>query len=180
MKACRNRIRFMATGGTHYERTGDLSARDRAPMIERLDHVAIMVADTERALEFFRDRLGLKVVAVDEPPPPAPPVRLTYLATGSVPIQLVEPLEADSPAGVWLAENGEGLHHICFSANDVAGEICRLAGGAAYEPGSGLGKLAAFLPGALPHGTRIEFTEGVAPDNGDVSAGERRSSELGQ
>lgn len=147
-------------------------------MIERLDHVAIVVADTERALEFFRDQLGLKVVAVDEPAAPAPPVRLTYLATGSIPIQLVEPLEPNSPAGVWLAENGEGLHHICFSAHDVDGEIRRLAGDSAYEPGSGLGRLAAFLPGPPPHGTLIEFTEGVAPDNGDVRPGQRASSEL--
>lgn len=128
-------------------------------MIERLDHVAIVVADTERALAFFRDRLGLEVIAVDEPEPPAPAVRLTYLATGSIPIQLVEPLDASSAAAVWLAEQGEGLHHICFAAADVDAEIRLLVGDTPYEPGSGLGKLAAFVPGALPHGTRIEFTE---------------------
>lgn len=133
-------------------------------MIERLDHVAIIVADTERALGFFRDELGLEVVAVDEPQPPAPAVRLTYLATGSIPIQLVEPLDPSSPAAAWLAENGEGLHHICFAAEDVGAEIRRLVGDTPYEPGSGLGKLAAFVPGRLPHGTRIEFTESTASD----------------
>jgi methylmalonyl-CoA/ethylmalonyl-CoA epimerase len=131
-------------------------------MIERLDHVAIVVADTERALEFFRDRLGLKVAAVDEPQPPAPAVRLTYLATGSIPIQLVEPLDDNSPLGAWLAEHGEGLHHICFAAEDLATEIHRLVGDMPYETGSGLGKPAAFLPGTPPHGTRIEFTASAA------------------
>jgi methylmalonyl-CoA/ethylmalonyl-CoA epimerase len=129
-------------------------------MIERLDHVAIVVADTERALAFFRDRLGLEIIAVDEPQPPAPAVRLTYLATGSIPLQLVEPLDGSSAAAAWLAEHGEGLHHICFTAGDVDAEIRRLVGDVPYEAGSGLGKLAAFMPGALPHGTRIEFTEG--------------------
>jgi methylmalonyl-CoA/ethylmalonyl-CoA epimerase len=128
-------------------------------MTLRLDHVAIVVADTERALGFFRDQLGLPVVAVDEPPPPAPPVRLTYLATGSIPIQLVEPLDGTSAAAEWLAEHGEGLHHLCFAVADVPLEIRRLVGETEYDPGSGLGKLSAFLPGLAPNGTRIEFTE---------------------
>jgi methylmalonyl-CoA epimerase len=140
-------------------------------MIERLDHVAIVVADTEHALKFFRDQLGLEVVAVDEPRPPAPAVRLTYLNTGSIPIQLVEPLDDSSAVGAWLAEHGEGLHHICFAAHDVDAEIRRLAGDAPYEAGSGLGKLAAFLPGMPRHGTRIEFTATAALDSpGETAA----------
>jgi methylmalonyl-CoA epimerase len=127
-------------------------------MIERLDHVAIVVADTERALTFFRDQLGLEVVAVDEPPPPAAAVRLTYVGTGSVPIQLVEPLDDRSPVALWLAEHGEGLHHICFATDDVGAQIRGLVGDVPYELGSGLGKLTAFLPGELPQNTRIEFT----------------------
>jgi methylmalonyl-CoA/ethylmalonyl-CoA epimerase len=127
-------------------------------VIERLDHVAIVVSDTERALTFFRDQLGLEVVAVDEPDPPAPAVRLTYLATGSVPIQLVEPLDDGSAVGIWLAEHGEGLHHICFAAEDVGVEIRNVVGDVPYEGGSGLGRPTAFLPGEPPHGTRIEFT----------------------
>ena len=31
-------------------------------MIRRLDHLAVAVADTDAALEYFRDRLGLSVV----------------------------------------------------------------------------------------------------------------------
>jgi methylmalonyl-CoA/ethylmalonyl-CoA epimerase len=144
-------------------------------MIDRLDHVAIVVADTERALAFFRDRLGLEVIAVDEPQPPAPAVRLTYLATGSIPIQLVEPLDDGSPAAIWLAEHGEGLHHICFAAADVDTEIRRLAGDMPYEPGSGLGRLAAFVPGELRHGTRIEFTEAAVRDGADGQVADRHA-----
>jgi methylmalonyl-CoA/ethylmalonyl-CoA epimerase len=144
-------------------------------MIERLDHVAVVVADTERALKFFRDQLGLAVLAVDEPAPPAPAVRLTYLETGSIPIQLVEPLDETSAVGAWLAEHGEGLHHICFAAEDVDAEIRHLAGDLPYEAGSGLGKLAAFLPGALPHGTRIEFTvSGAINAPGETPTGPMR------
>ncbi len=135
----------------------------------RLDHVAIAVLDTERALLFFRDQLGLAVVAVDEPPPPSPAVRLTYLDAGEVCVQLVEPLDDDSPLAAWLVQNGEGLHHVCFGTGDVSSEVRRLAGEAPFVIGSGRGLPAAFLPGELPHGVRIEFTldaarDGTGPD----------------
>ena len=60
-------------------------------MIRRLDHVAVAVKDSEAALLHFRDRLGLRVAAVDEPPESA--VRLTYLDLGNTWLQLVEPLD---------------------------------------------------------------------------------------
>jgi methylmalonyl-CoA/ethylmalonyl-CoA epimerase len=125
----------------------------------QLDHVAVVVADTERALRYFRDGLGLAVIAVDEPPPPASAVRLTYLDAGSVTIQLVEPLDEVSGVAAWLAEHGEGLHHICFASDDVADEIRSLAGETPFVMGSGRGRPAAFLPGDPRHGVPIEFTE---------------------
>ena len=79
-------------------------------MIRRLDHIAVVVSDTEQALLHFRDRLGLRVAAVDEPP--EVPVRLTYLDLGNTYLQLVEPLDPGHATAVWLAENGEGLHHV--------------------------------------------------------------------
>jgi methylmalonyl-CoA/ethylmalonyl-CoA epimerase len=121
------------------------------------------VRDTERALEFFRDRLGLTVTAVDLPPPPAPAVRLTYLDGGPIAIQLVEPLDGASAVAAWLGERGDGLHHLCFGTDDVAAEIRRLAGDAAFVMGSGQGRPAAFLPGGPQHGVAIEFTA-PAPD----------------
>jgi methylmalonyl-CoA/ethylmalonyl-CoA epimerase len=130
----------------------------------RLDHVAIAVLDTERALRFFRDQLGLAVVAIDEPPPPSPAVRLTYLDAGDVSLQLVEPLVPDSPLAAWLREHGEGLHHVCFGTGDVPAEVRRLAGDVPFVIGSGRGLPAAFLPGELPHGVRIEFTEHARSD----------------
>ena len=145
-------------------------------MIERLDHVAIVVADTEPALEFFRDQLGLRVLAVDEPQPPAPAVRLTYLETGSIPIQLVEPLDDSSAVSAWLAQHGEGLHHICFASEDVDAAIRHLVGDTPYEPGSGLGRFAAFVPGALRHGTRIEFTEARLKASDDHRAQSKQQS----
>jgi methylmalonyl-CoA/ethylmalonyl-CoA epimerase len=120
--------------------------------------VAIAVRDTEAALIFYRDRLGLKVVAVDRPP--SVPVQLTYLSAGNTYLQLVEPLDATSPLGHWLQENGEGLHHICFGVDDVLADLTTLAEPdcLADDLGSGRGRPSGFLP-TTQHGVRIECTE---------------------
>jgi methylmalonyl-CoA/ethylmalonyl-CoA epimerase len=127
-------------------------------MIRALDHVAVMVADTEAALRHFRDRLGLPVVAVDEPP--EVPVRLTYLDLGNTYLQLVEPLDPAHPTAAWLAANGEGLHHICLGVDDVTGELARIGPPGVPVPplGSGRGRPAGFPAGDPPHGVRIECT----------------------
>jgi methylmalonyl-CoA/ethylmalonyl-CoA epimerase len=111
-------------------------------VIRRLDHVAVAVGDTDAALTYFRDRLGLRVAAVDEPP--EVPVRLTYLDLGNTWLQLVEPLDPAHPLVAWLEANGDGLHHICFGVDDVECELLRIGPPGVPVPplGSGRGRRA--------------------------------------
>ena len=127
-------------------------------MIRRLDHVAVAVKDTEAALAHFRDRLGLRVAAVDYPP--EIPVLLTYLDLGNTWLQLVEPLDPAHPLAAWLAEHGDGLHHICLGVDDVECELLRLSPPGVPVPplASGRGRPAGFTGGDPPHGVRIECT----------------------
>jgi methylmalonyl-CoA/ethylmalonyl-CoA epimerase len=127
-------------------------------VIRRLDHVAVAVRDTEAALTHFRDRLGLLVAAVDEPP--EVPVRLTYLDLGNTWLQLVEPLDPAHPLAAWLEANGDGLHHICLGVDDVECELLRIGPPGVPVPplGSGRGRPAGFPAGDPPYGVRIECT----------------------
>src|SRR5205823_10933962 len=49
-------------------------------------------------------------------------------AGGASYVQLLEPLAADTPVGKFLAQRGEGVHHIGYGVADVAAEIDRLRG----------------------------------------------------
>ena len=115
--------------------------------IRRFDHVAIAVRDTEAALERLSGGYGLAVVSSEEIE--SPHVRLTYLDCGNAYIQLVEPLDDESPIAEFLAESGEGLHHICFGVEDVAaGAEALSADGTPPAPiGSGRGRPSAFVAG---------------------------------
>jgi len=125
-----------------------------------LDHLAIVVPNTDDALKIWRDRLGLKLLyseVVNEGT-----VRLTHLDLGNTQLQLVEPLAPDHPLKAWLGKNGPGLHHFCFAVDDV-GEVHLnlpqhgLAVAQAIHQGT-QGKRALFIDRAATQGVQVEVT----------------------
>jgi methylmalonyl-CoA/ethylmalonyl-CoA epimerase len=128
-------------------------------VVRRLDHVAIAVRDTAAALARFQTGFGLSVIASEEIEQPH--VRLTYIDCGNSMIQLVEPLDEASPIAEFLQTHGEGLHHICFGADEVPGAAAALSstGTAPAALGSGRGRPSAFVVGDAPCGVPVEVTE---------------------
>lgn len=126
-------------------------------LLRRLDHVAVVVRDTDEALGYFSGTLGLAVASSEEIA--SPRVRLTYLDAGNAYLQLVEPLSGDSEVARWLDTNGEGLHHVCFGVDDVPSAVEALSGEPPSSLGSGRGRVSAFVPGTDGHGVRVECTE---------------------
>ena len=118
-------------------------------MFKGLDHLAIVVPDTEEALKVWRDRFGFPVLynALAN----NGTTLLTHLDLGNTHLQLVQPLTEDHPLQEWLRVHGPGLHHLCLQVDDV---------GAAFEQTTALG-----LPPAQaePHqgtqGRRAMFLE---------------------
>lgn len=94
-------------------------------MFKEVDHIAIVVRDTEEALTFYRDRLKLPVLLSEVLEGPG--VRLTHLDMGNVRLQLVEPLTEAHPLRKDLAERGEGFHHVCWKVADVDAAMSELA-----------------------------------------------------
>ena len=118
-------------------------------MFREIDHLAIVVKDTEEALAFYRDVLKLEVLLSEVLDGPG--VRLTHLDMGNVKLQLVEPMTEGHPLKAHLEERGEGLHHVCWKVGDID------------EAMDGLGafglKAKAGEPHAAPRGGRAAFIE---------------------
>lgn len=94
-------------------------------MFKEVDHIAIVVADTENALSFYRDQMRLPVLFSEEIASAS--VRLTHLDMGNLRLQLVQPLTEDHPLQKHLAERGEGLHHVCWKVGDIDDAISGLS-----------------------------------------------------
>lgn len=130
-------------------------------VFDKLDHIAIVVGDTEAALTFYRDTLRLPFlfdeVLTDQP------VRVTHLDLGACHLQLVEPLRDDHPLAEFLRQHGEALHHVCFGVEDVVRAIDELPGwnlrSRDAQPRSGpRGRLAVFIEPSGTRGVRLELT----------------------
>jgi len=137
-------------------------------MFKGLDHLAIVVRDTDESLKFYRDVLGLPVLFSQELPDQ--PVRLTHLDMGNTHLQLVQPLTDEHPLQAWLDEHGEGLHHFCFYVDSVEQMIDNLPEQGMpsrdASPRSGPnGRQAAFIDPENTRGVLIEITSDPQADD---------------
>lgn len=116
-------------------------------MIRRIHHVGVVVKRLSDAYRFYRDVLGLPLLT--EQTIAEQSVRAALLAAGDTEIELLEPIEATSGIGRFLAKRGEGLHHLCFETPDVAGALAGLERRGAElidtAPRDGLAGRVAFL-----------------------------------
>jgi methylmalonyl-CoA/ethylmalonyl-CoA epimerase len=93
-------------------------------VMRRIHHVGIVVHRLADAYRFYRDTLGLPLVK--EATIPDQHVRAALLAAGESEIELLEPLDASSGIGRFLARRGEGLHHLCFETPDIVKTLTAL------------------------------------------------------
>ena len=91
-----------------------------------LDHVGIAVADLAQAVTRWQPVLG-----TPEAPPedvPSNRVRVVFLTAGATHVELLSPLDAESPVAKFLANRGEGIHHLAFRVASVDQTLQELIG----------------------------------------------------
>jgi methylmalonyl-CoA/ethylmalonyl-CoA epimerase len=90
----------------------------------RIHHVALVVADIEVSLGFWRDTLGLPVDLVVHME--ADRSMIAFLPVGESMVELVEPTDETTGVARFLAGKGEGFHHVCFEVANIAETLIRL------------------------------------------------------
>lgn len=129
--------------------------------IKKIDHIAIVVENLERALEVYRDALGMTVTDIREMP--EQDVKMAFLPTGDSEIELLEPINPDSGIARYLAKRGEGLHHICLEVDDIEATLADLKAKGAQlideTPKQGAYGRIAFIHPKGAHGVLVELVE---------------------
>ena len=94
-------------------------------MIDKLNHVAIAVAELEPAMATYRDVLGAEV---SEPVDlPEHGVTVSFVKLDNTKIELLQPLGADSPILGFVEKNPKGgIHHLCFEVEDIEAAIAQV------------------------------------------------------
>lgn len=130
------------------------------PRGTRVSHIGIAVESLSATLPFFKEVLGLPETALDD----ADGARIVGLLAGE---SLVELLQADDPASPiakFVAKRGAGIHHICFSVDDLDAVLqrCRDSGIELIDrqPRIGAeGKRIAFLHPRSTGGVLVELSD---------------------
>ncbi len=126
----------------------------------RIAHIGIAVSALDEILPFYRDVLGMPEVPLDD----ADGARIAGLEAGESLVELLEPAQADSPIGKFVARRGAGIHHVCFAVDDLEATLarCRAAGIRLIDEVPRLGaegKRIAFLHPSATAGVLVELSE---------------------
>ncbi|MGQ0825532.1 MAG: methylmalonyl-CoA epimerase [Actinomycetota bacterium] len=131
-------------------------------LLTEIDHVAIAVNDLEAAIEYYRSTYGCEVEhreTIDKDG-----VEEALLRVADSYIQLLTPIRDDSPVARYIADKGEGIHHVGYRVDDCAKALASVKehGHRVIDevprPGS-RGTTVAFIHPKTAFGTLIELVQ---------------------
>jgi len=134
--------------------------------IKKIHHVAVVVEDIERSLEFWRDAMGMSLDQIKDVP--GEKARIAFLPVGDADLELVEPIDGDSGLAKYLQKRGPGMHHICLQVEGIEAMLSQLKNlgvrliNESAVPGEA-GKLYAFVHPESTGGVLVELYE--LPEN---------------
>ena len=129
-------------------------------MIKQIDHLGIAVHSLDETVPVYEKALGLHCEHREEVP--SQKVRTAFFDVGGVHLELLEPTSPESPIAKFLADHGEGIHHIAFRTDNITEQLAQAAGAGLRliheKPFEGAaGKLVAFLHPKSTHGVLTEL-----------------------
>jgi methylmalonyl-CoA/ethylmalonyl-CoA epimerase len=86
-------------------------------MFDRVDHIGVAVEDLDAAIALHEEAYGMAVAhreVVEEQG-----VEAVLLDVGENHVELLAPLNGETPVGRFLTKRGPGLHHVAYQVSDV-------------------------------------------------------------
>ena len=101
-------------------------AESLGPVVKRIDHIGIAVADLDAAKEFYLRAFGLQTIHEEVNEEQGVREAMVAVADSGSCIQLLAPLRPDSPIGKFLDRNGPGIQQMAYTVDDVEAAADRL------------------------------------------------------
>ena len=127
----------------------------------KIDHIGIVVRDIREALQVYETALVLPLDEVAEVPDQK--VQVAFLPIGESKLELVQPTSNDTGIARYLANRGEGIHHLCIEVEDIEAALAQLKDHEVplidETPRQGAHGRVAFVHPKSAHGVLIELVE---------------------
>ena len=126
-----------------------------------MDHIGIVVSNIDESLKTYRDQLGFALierVIIEEQL-----VEAAFLDAHNSTIELISPTDEESGTARYLANRGEGVHHICYEVDDLVATLAALKEQGVRlvdeVPRQGVHGLVAFVHPKATHGAMLELLQ---------------------
>ena len=86
-------------------------------MFARVDHIGVAVEDLDAAIALHEQAYGMAVAHREVVE--AQGVEAVLLDVGENHVELLRPLDGETPVGRFLSKRGPGLHHVAYQVSDV-------------------------------------------------------------
>ena len=111
-------------------------------MLGRLNHVAIAVADAEKAAKIYGTAFGAEISAAQ--PLPEHGVITVFATLPNTKIEFIQPIGDASPIAKFVERNPDGaIHHLCYEVPDILAARDTLVSEGARVLGDGIPKIGA-------------------------------------
>jgi methylmalonyl-CoA/ethylmalonyl-CoA epimerase len=97
--------------------------------LPKLTQLGYVVADIEKACKYYESTLGIGPFcppfevdmsgAVFKGRPVQSKIKVAFVQSGDVQIELIQPVEGRNPYTEYLAKHGDGIHHLGFAVTDM-------------------------------------------------------------
>jgi methylmalonyl-CoA epimerase len=128
-----------------------------------LDHIGIAVRDLDKAIEFYRDALGLEIGELEDVP--SQQIRARFVPVGDASLELLEATGEQSAIARSIERRGPGLHHVTLRVDDIVAALAQLKTRGVRlvdevpREGAG-GSLVAFIHPSAAQGVLVELKQG--------------------
>lgn len=91
----------------------------------KIDQLGIVVEDMDETSTFL-EKLGIGPFPTVETSTPSGKIKIGIFQQGDLQIELIQPLEGNTPQAKFLKERGEGLHHVSNHVEDIEKELQKI------------------------------------------------------
>ncbi|MGI8709221.1 MAG: methylmalonyl-CoA epimerase [Actinomycetota bacterium] len=131
-------------------------------MPNKIEHVALAVADLDAAIAHYREVWGIEVTHRETIEDQG--VEEAMLPLGDTFLQLIAPANDETTVGRFLASRGEGLHHLAYEVDDLPRTLEDLKAKGVrlideVPRRGGRGHLVAFVHPKSNHGLLVELIQ---------------------
>jgi len=90
-------------------------------MLKKIDHIAVVVKDLDKAVNTYQEMFGFK--EIERLAGPSNEFTSVMMQMGDIRLELFQPLKAGTSFSRFLEEKGGGLHHVSFLTDDIMNEV---------------------------------------------------------